>query len=136
MPAYASQIIMIVALFAIMYFMMIRPQRKKDKEIKEMRDSLAVGDEILTIGGIYGKVVKIKDDKLTIQVGSDRTRIDIAKWAVNNIEKESDSKSKESKDDQEETKVSPKSIRRLGAASEQTEAEAEQDVVDLADAED
>lgn len=136
MPAYASQIIMIVALFAIMYFMMIRPQRKKDKEIKEMRDSLAVGDEILTIGGIYGKVVKIKDDKLTIQVGSDRTRIDITKWAVNNIEKESDSKPKETKDDQEETKVSPKSIRRLGAASEQTEAEAEQDVVDLADAED
>ncbi|NMA93875.1 MAG: preprotein translocase subunit YajC [Clostridiales bacterium] len=136
MPAYASQIIMIVALFAIMYFMMIRPQRKKDKEIKEMRDSLAVGDEILTIGGIYGKVVKIKDDKLTIQVGSDRTRIDITKWAVNNIEEESDSKPKETKDDQEETKVSPKSIRRLGAASEQTEAEAEQDVVDLADAED
>ncbi len=134
MPAYTSQIIMIVALFAIMYFMLIRPQRKKDKEIKEMRDSLAVGDDILTIGGIYGKVVKIKDDRLTIQVGVDRTRLEIAKWAVNNIEKESDSKPKESKDDQEETKVSPKSIRRLGATSEQPEAEAEQSV-EAADAE-
>ena len=134
MPAYASQIIMIVAMFAIMYFMLIRPQRKKDKEIKEMRDSLAVGDDILTIGGIYGKVVKIKDDRLTIQVGVDRTRLEIAKWAVNNIEKESDSKPKESKDDQEETKVSPKSIRRLGATSEQPEAEAEQSV-EAADAE-
>lgn len=134
MPAYASQLIMIVALFAIMYFMLIRPQRKKDKEIKEMRDSLAVGDDILTIGGIYGRVVKIKDDRLTIQVGADRTRLEIAKWAVNNIEKESDSKPKESKDDQEETKVSPKSIRRLGATSEQPEAEAEQSV-EAADAE-
>ncbi len=135
MPAFGPQLIMIVALFAIMYFMLIRPQSKKDKEIKKMRDSLAVGDDILTIGGIYGKIIKIKDEKLTIQVGADKTRMEIAKWAVNNVEKESASKPKESRDDQEEAKVSPKSIRRLGAASEQPEIEAEQDDVEPADAE-
>ena len=62
MPEFVPQIIMIVALFAIMYFMLIRPQKKKDDEVRKMRDSLKVGDEILTIGGIYGKIVRIKDD--------------------------------------------------------------------------
>ena len=120
------QIIMIVALFAIMYFMLIRPQKKKDDEIRKMRDSLKVGDEILTIGGIYGKIVRIKDDRLTIQVGSDRTKIDVAKWAINNLEKGTESKG--SKDASEDKKVTPKNMKKLG---EKAEAEVEEAVAEV-----
>ena len=126
MPEFVPQIIMIVALFAIMYFMLIRPQKKKDDEVRKMRDSLKVGDEILTIGGIYGKVVRIKDDRLTIQVGADRTKIDIAKWAVNNIEKPTEGKG--GKDAAEDRKVTPKNMKKLG---EKAEAEAEEAVAEV-----
>ncbi|MBR5641949.1 MAG: preprotein translocase subunit YajC [Firmicutes bacterium] len=126
MPEFAAQIIMIVALFAIMYFLLIRPQKKKDDEVRKMRESLKVGDDILTIGGIYGKVVRIKDDRLTIQVGSDRTRIDVAKWSVNNIEKASDSKG--SKAAEEDKKVTPKNMKKLG---EKAEAEVEEAVAEV-----
>ena len=126
MPEFVPQIIMIVALFAIMYFMLIRPQKKKDDEVRKMRDSLKVGDEILTIGGIYGKVVRIKDDRLTIQVGADRTKIDIAKWAVNNIEKPTEGKG--GKDVAEDKKVTPKNMKKLG---EKAEAEVEEAVAEV-----
>ena len=126
MPEMLPQIIMIVALFAIMYFMLIRPQKKKDDEIRKMRDSLKVGDEILTIGGIYGKIVRIKDDRLTIQVGSDRTKIDVAKWAINNLEKGTESKG--SKDVSEDKKVTPKNMKKLG---EKAEAEVEEAVAEV-----
>ncbi len=132
MPQYAGQIIMIVALFAIMYFMLIRPQKKKDDEVRKMRESLKVGDDILTIGGIYGKIVRIKDDRITLQVGSDRTRIDVAKWAINNVEKQSETKG--SKASEEEKKVSPKNMKKLGektaAAVEETVEAAEEAVED------
>ena len=126
MPEMLPQIIMIVALFAIMYFMLIRPQKKKDDEIRKMRDSLKVGDEILTIGGIYGKIVRIKDDRLTIQVGSDRTKIDVAKWAINNLEKGTESKG--SKEASEDKKVTPKNMKKLG---EKAEAEVEEAVAEV-----
>ena len=122
MPEMLPQIIMIVALFAIMYFMLIRPQKKKDDEVRRMRDALKVGDDILTIGGIYGKIVRIKDDRITLQVGSDRTRIEVAKWAINNVEKQSETKG--SKAAEEDKKVSPKNMKKLGektaAAAEET----------------
>ena len=65
-----SPIIMMIALFAIMYFMMIRPQKKRDKLIKEMLAGLIVGDKIVTIGGIVGKITSIKDDEIVIETGS------------------------------------------------------------------
>lgn len=78
----ASTIIMLVAMFALMYFMMIRPQKKKQKEEQEMRSSVEVGDEITTIGGICGKVVIVKEDHLIIETGADRNRMQITRWAV------------------------------------------------------
>lgn len=72
---------LIVALL-LFYFFLIRPQQKKDKEDQRMRDNLDIGDEIVTAGGIIGRVVSIKDDKLVIETGSDRSKIRIAKWAV------------------------------------------------------
>jgi len=75
-----------ILIFVIFYFMLIRPQRKKDKEAKQMLDNLKVGDRICTIGGIYGTIVRIKDQVLTIEVGEQKTQMMIARWAVRNVE--------------------------------------------------
>ena len=71
----------IVVMIAILYFFMIRPQRKRDKEVTEMRDSLEVGDEVITRGGIIGRVVNLKEDTM-IETGSDRTKIRVSRWAI------------------------------------------------------
>lgn len=73
---------MIVLMFGAMYFIMIRPQRKKQKEEEKMRNNIQIGDEILTIGGFYGRVVSIKEDALVIESASDHTKQKIARWAV------------------------------------------------------
>lgn len=78
-----SSIILMVALLGVMYFMMIRPQRKRQKEEQEMRSSLEIGDEIITIGGIVGKVVKIREEDIVIETGADRTKLRLQRWAVN-----------------------------------------------------
>ncbi len=72
-------------MFLAMYFLMIKPQRKKDKAIKEMRSSLGVGDEIVTIGGIRGKIVKTKDDTIVIQVGADKVKFEMEKWSISSV---------------------------------------------------
>ena len=83
---YAVQFLPMILIFVIFYFMLIRPQRKKDKEAKQMLDNLKVGDRICTIGGIYGTIVRIKDQVLTIVVGEQKTQMMIARWAVRNVE--------------------------------------------------
>lgn len=75
-------ILMMVALFAIMYFFTIRPQKKQQKKEQEMRDATQVGDEITTIGGIIGRVVTVKEDSLIIETGADRNKMKIARWAI------------------------------------------------------
>ena len=82
MPAWVSTILLYVAILGVFYLLLIRPQRKKEKQVQEMRNNIKEGDEILTIGGIYGKVLNVKDDTLTIEVGADKTRLKIAKWAI------------------------------------------------------
>ncbi len=77
-----GMIIMMVALFAAMYFFTIRPQKKQQKMEQEIRENTQVGDEVTTIGGICGKVVAIKDDTITIETGSDRTKIKLKKFAI------------------------------------------------------
>ena len=79
----ATYIIMMVVLIALMYFMMIRPQKKRQKEEQEMRSSLEIGDEIITIGGIVGRVVTIREEDLIIETGADRNKMRIQRWAVN-----------------------------------------------------
>ncbi len=75
---------------AIMYFMMIRPQRKKEKQLADMRNALEVGDKITTIGGIVGLVVSVKEDTVLIETGSDRTKIRFKRWAIQEVEKFTD----------------------------------------------
>lgn len=73
-------------LIGFFYFLMIRPQKKQEKEIAAMRDSIKIGDEISTNGGLIGRVVKVKDDIITIETGSDKTKLKIFKWAVRAVE--------------------------------------------------
>lgn len=77
-----TSILLMVALFGVMYFVMIRPQKKKQKEEQQMRDAIQSGDEITTIGGICGRVVTVKEDSLVIETGADRTKMKITRWAI------------------------------------------------------
>lgn len=79
-----SMILPIALIFVVFYFFLIRPEKKRKKEITSMRDSLKVGDTITTIGGIVGKITNIneKEDLITIETGVDRTKIRITRWAI------------------------------------------------------
>ena len=77
-----TTIALMAALFGVMYFVMIRPQKKKQKEEQQMRDAIQIGDEITTIGGICGRVVTVKEDSLVIETGADRTKMKITRWAI------------------------------------------------------
>lgn len=83
---YAIQFVPLILVFVVFWFVLIRPQRKKDKEAKEMLNKLKVGDRICTIGGIYGTIVRIKDDVLTVEVGEAKTQMVFARWAIRNVE--------------------------------------------------
>ena len=72
----------LILMLAAMYFLIIRPQKKKEKAEKAMRDNLQVGDEIITIGGIYGRVISLKDDTIVIESKSDHSKLTIARWAM------------------------------------------------------
>lgn len=74
-------------MIAIFYFMIIRPQRKREKENKQMLESLKVGDNITTIGGICGKIVGIRDDILTVEVGTDKVKLVFERWAIRSVDK-------------------------------------------------
>ncbi len=77
-----SSLVMIVAMVAIFYFMLIRPENKRKKQAAEMRNSLAVGDEVTTIGGIVGTICAVKNNSIVIETGADRVRIEMMKWAI------------------------------------------------------
>ncbi len=79
-------LLIMVVMFVAMYFMMIRPQRKKEKAIKDMLDNLKVSDRVCTIGGIYGTVVALKDDTVTLSIGAQKTTMVMARWAIRSVE--------------------------------------------------
>ena len=76
----------VAVVFVVMYFLMIRPQKKQEREINAMRDNLQVGDEITTIGGIIGKVVSIKDETVLIETGRDKVRIRFLRSAIRSVD--------------------------------------------------
>ena len=118
------QLLPLVFLFVIMYFLMIRPQKKKDKQVQEMRRSLSVGDEIVTIGGICGKIVKTKDDTFVIQVGAGKTKFEMMRWAVSSVTKPSTVR--ESVEEMKEEAPKKALPKRLKKTSEVEEAAAEE----------
>ena len=76
----------LILMFVIFYFMLIRPQRKKDKKVKEMLAALKHGDRVCTIGGIYGTITGIKDETIELSVSNENTKLVVARWAIRNVE--------------------------------------------------
>lgn len=119
-----QSLILLGVFFVAMYFMMIRPQRKKDKQIAEMRNSLQVGDEIITIGGICGKIIKTKNDSIIIQVGADKLKFEMMRWSVSSVVSKSHRKVDiDDSDEAPQKKAMPKRLKKSSDV-EETEAEA------------
>ncbi len=108
-------IIMLVVMVVAMYFLTIRPQKKKQKEEQQMRDSIQIGDEITTIGGIMGRVVTVKEDSIVIETGADRVKMRFQRWAIQTNETANARMEAERK-----------------AAEEAKKAKSEQDAIDAA----
>ena len=108
-----TSIIMIVAMIAVFYFLMIRPENKRKKEAEQMRSAVKSGDEIVTIGGIIGTVVSVKDDKFVMETGADQVRIELAKWAISSNETATAAAKAEAKKRQEE-KAKAKAAKKAG----------------------
>ncbi len=81
----AMNFVPLILLIFIMYFLLIRPQKKRERETAQMRNSLQVGDEIVTIGGICGKIVKLKDDSVIVQVGADKVKLEVMRWGISRV---------------------------------------------------
>lgn len=84
--SWVTSILMIVGLLAIMYFFMIRPQKKQEKQVNAMREGLQVGDEVTTIGGIIGRIVSIKDETVLIETGRDKVKIRFLRSAIRSVD--------------------------------------------------
>ena len=108
-----TSILMIVAMIAVFYFLMIRPENKRKKEAEQMRSSVKTGDEVITIGGIVGTVVSVKDDKFVMETSADQVRIEFAKWAFSSNETAAAAAKEEAKKRQEE-KAKAKAAKRAG----------------------
>ena len=107
----ASPLIMMVAMFAIFYFMLIRPENKRKKEAEQMRSAVKTGDKITTIGGIIGTVVDVKENNIVIETSADQVRIELAKWAVSSNETASEKAKVEAKK-AEEAKAKAKAAKK------------------------
>lgn len=79
-------VVYMVALLAIFYFLFIRPQRKKEKQLNDLRSSLQVGQTVTTIGGMIATVAKVEDDFVVLEVGPNRTKMPFKKWAISSVE--------------------------------------------------
>lgn len=106
---------LMVILFVAMYFLMIRPQKKKQKEEQNMRDSIQIGDEITTIGGIMGRVVTVKEEDIVIETGADRIKLKFKRWAIQTNDTANERMAAERK-----------------AAEDAKKAKSEQDAIDVA----
>ena len=96
-----STVMMLVLMLAIFYFMLIRPENKRKKEAEQMRSSVKTGDKIITIGGIIGTVVHVKEDKIVIETSADQVRVELAKWAISSNETAAEAAKAEAKKAQE-----------------------------------
>lgn len=92
MPAQLQGLILPIGFLVVFYFFAIRPQKKKETQVKEMRNSLRVGDEVITIGGIHGKIIKAKEDIVTIEVGTAKTKLDMTRWSIGSVVNKNESK--------------------------------------------
>ena len=96
-----STIIMLLVMVGIFYFMLIRPENKRKKEAEQTRNSVKNGDQIITIGGIVGTVVNVKEDKIVIETSADQVRMELMKWAISSNETAAAAAREEAKKKQE-----------------------------------
>lgn len=96
-----SPIIMLVLMLVIFYFMLIRPENKRKKEAEQMRSAVKTGDKIVTIGGITGTVVNVKENRIVLETGADQVRIELEKWAISSNETAAEAAKAEAKKAQE-----------------------------------
>ena len=106
-----STMFMLIAMLGIMYFIMIRPENKRKKEAEQMRSAVKKGDKVVTIGGITGTVVDVKDNKFVLETGADQVRIEFEKWALSSNETAAEAKKAEAKKAQE-TKAKAKAAKK------------------------
>lgn len=125
----------LVLLIVIMYFMLIRPQKKREREVNLMRSNLHVGDDIITIGGICGKIVRTKEDTIIIQVGADKLKFEMMRWSVSKVVDTVEKKDIRVRDDADETdeaeeettKARPQRLQKAEPVAE-PEAEVEEEI--------
>lgn len=86
MQNWITVILMYAAIFAVFYFLFIRPQKKKENALKEMRNNLNVGDKVTTIGGIIANVAKVEENSVILEIGPNRTKVPFEKWAIGTVE--------------------------------------------------
>ena len=101
-----STVIMMVVMLGVFYFMLIRPENKRKKEAEQMRSAVKKGDQIVTIGGIVGTVVDVKEKNIVLETGADQVRIEFEKWAISsNATAEAAAKEKAKKDQEAKAKA-------------------------------
>ena len=108
-----STIIMMAIMLGVFYFMLIRPENKRKKEAEQMRSAVKKGDEIVTIGGIVGTVVDVKEKNIVIVTGADQVRIEFEKWAISS-NYSADKAAKEQAKKEQEAKAKAKAAKKAG----------------------
>ena len=132
MEAFISTFLPFIVLILAMWLLLFRPQKKREKEINNMRNNLKVGDEIITIGGICGKIVKVKDESIVIQVGAERLKFEMMKWSVSKVvssDAKAGKKGRPSAAEEKEEPVKkalPKKLKKEETAVEETPVVAEE----------
>lgn len=126
-----SMMLPLILLIVIMYFMLIRPQKKRERQVNEMRSNLRVGDDIITIGGICGKIVKTKEDSIIIQVGADKLKFEMMRWSVSKVVDKVEMqnirvKEDEYEEEEEAPKARPKRLEKAAPAKDAAEESAEE----------
>ena len=118
MSSGTATLIPLILLLVIMYFLLIRPQKKREKEVNAMRNAIQVGDEVITIGGICGKVVKTKEETLVIQVGADKVKFEMMRWSISKVVNTKDAPKAKAEAAEEEA-PKKKMPKRLGKKAEE-----------------
>ena len=121
-----SMMLPLILLIVIMYFMLIRPQKKRERQVNEMRSNLRVGDDIITIGGICGKIVKTKEDSIIIQVGADKLKFEMMRWSVSKVVDKVEMqnirvKEDEYEEEEEAPKARPKRLEKAAPVKDEAE---------------
>ena len=129
----AAQFLPLVLLVVLMYFLLIRPQKKREKQTAIMRNSVRVGDEVVTIGGIRGKIVKTKDDTLVIEVGADKVKFEIMRWAISKVEGEATTSKKVVEEDDDFEEAAPKKVmpKRMKKSASPAKESADQEIEEV-----